>query len=75
MNNATHEQPVHAVTLPYRDADEETPVTPQEGQPFRNEKNSLSEVLTRLDEIRYSPRVSTIKAIMDYSREKDKAHH
>lgn len=74
MNNATHEKPAHAVPLSHQNPGEEeltTPVNPVTG----NEKSNLSDVLNRLDEIRYSPRAATIKAIMDYAHKKDKALH
>lgn len=73
MNNATHQKPVHPVSLSHHSAGEDSasPLSPVSD----SEKSNLSKVLSRLNEINYTPRASTIRAIMRYSHEKDEALH
>lgn len=74
MNNVTHEQSTHPVPLTPQNAGDEE-LNGQEEHFPELENTNLSEVLSRLDEVRYSPRAETIRAIMRYAHEKDGALH
>lgn len=74
MNNVTHEQSIHTVSLTHRDAGDEEPTAPL-NELSRKDRINASEVLSGLDEIRYRPRAATIRAIMHYAHKKDAALH
>lgn len=69
MNNATQDQSSHAAPSSRREAGEEEPVN----KSIKNGKADVPGILSRLDEIRYSPRAATIRAILKYAHEKDGA--
>lgn len=72
MNNATFQSTSHAVPAPQ----ESHPEGPDQGlRADRLPDEDLSEVTAQLDQIRFSPRAATIRAIMNYARKQDEAVH
>lgn len=70
MNNATHESSSHVVPTPDRsnaDASEE------EATDDRQHTEHFTEVTAQLNQIRFSPRAATIRAIMKYAHRQDEA--
>lgn len=63
MNNATHENAIHPLSVqPNNDN-----TTPEE--PTSEEQNEAAEVLLQLDQLKYNPRAQTIRNILKYSAE------
>lgn len=72
MNNATHESSSHAVPKP-----NESQADTSDGEAFHDRRHAedYAEVTAQLNQIRFTPRTATIRAIMKYAHKQDEAVH
>ncbi len=77
MNNVTREKSIVATPASGdEDGAGQPPVPePAEGPAFTDDRNAFTDVLKRLDEVRYSPRASTLKAIFRHAGGSEKVEH
>lgn len=74
MNNATHENALHHVTVPH--SNDEDGLNQLSGQnELTEDHQDTAEILQQLDQIRYKPRAEVIRKILNYSGKKHKALH
>jgi hypothetical protein len=75
MNNATRENAVHPLHTS-NDGDQDDSRQFASEEPFNQaEQKDLSAILDRLDQIRYTPRAATLRAIMKYAHGKNETIH
>jgi hypothetical protein len=73
MNNATRESSVPPIPESHQ-TDQDDPEGQELASPVGREKE-ISDVLRRLDELRYAPRAEAVRAIMEYAHKNDEAIH
>ncbi|HEX5555810.1 MAG TPA: hypothetical protein VFX43_21380 [Chitinophagaceae bacterium] len=75
MNNATREDSVRPVSLPPANDQDDSAQFFSEDSFKPIEQQDDSDLLDPLNQIRYTPRAATIRAIMKYAHEKNEAIH
>lgn len=75
MNNATHESSFHPIQAP-QNHEQDVFGEPGREEPLNPvEQKEITQIMSQLDTIRYSPRAATIRAIMKYAHEKKMTIH